>query len=510
MPENPYNFTGPLHPDKDRLVCIRREKELESVINGILRGDYWTILGPRQIGKTTLLNQIVVELSGLSCIYFDMEVCPDSEKMFYEWIMADISNRVASQVDLKPKPDFGPELNFYNFLRSVHTEGNKKLVLFFDEIEKTPNVKSFLHLWRKIFNERNFSPELNKYAVIIAGSVDLISLTIGPTSPFNISKKLYLAELTKTEAEQLIDEPMRELGIELATNVKHVLITQTACHPQLLQQLCYLLVQYFFQTAKPITKNVVEQAIEKLFTESDNLNALNREVQADEKLKKLIMRILQGRKDLYLPNQDYSIAGTGPIIQYDEYCGIRNKIYEDFLAKVIKQHPDKSNGIDKETEYIIRLYLKEFPQPSFPNEADESLIQYLFLPENQEIEILKDNQLCTYLKLGIREKLLFCYLAYLNYKAIQINGISHWKKIPESYKYRLSSNIDNNKNHQIPEWEIFVQALGKEPFGDDIRSWIFSLRHSLATINAADIIPKDSGRGRGYLLKGKVFIEIRK
>ncbi len=506
MQENPYKFTGPLHPERDKLVCVKREKELENVLSGILRGDYWTILGPRQIGKTTFLNQLIDELSGLSCIYFDMEVCPNYEETFYEWLITNISDRVPVEADLKKKPDFGPELNFYNFLRSIHTEGNQKLILFFDEIEKTPIVKSFLHLWRKIFNERIFNRELNKYAIIIAGSVDLVSLTIGPTSPFNISKKLYLEELTKAEAKKLIEEPIKELGFKLDADAKEELISQTSRHPQLMQHLCYLLVESTFKKGLRITRLDVENSIKKLFKENDNLSALRKEVQSNQNLQQLIERIINGEKIRYLPYQEYSISGTGPITQHDDFCAIRNKIYENFLIKAMRQtlKPPESN---EDPEFITTLFLREFPQQSFSIETNENFIKYLFIPENIEIEIEKNNVKLPHIELGLKEKLIFCYMAYLNYKALQIRNISHWKKIPTTYEYRLSSNIENNDKNQIPEWKIFVQALGKEPFGDDIRSWIFSLRNNLNNIDARDIIHSETGRGKGYLFKGIVNIQ---
>ncbi|MFX0136272.1 MAG: AAA-like domain-containing protein [Candidatus Hodarchaeota archaeon] len=511
MRKNPYKFTGPLYPEKDKLICIRRMRELENIIAGIMQGDYWTILGPRQIGKTTFLNQLIYELSGLICIYFDMEICPNTEETFYNWLIDNLSDQTSLTSDIpdqKDRKDFGPELNFYNFLRSIDVTGNHKIVLFFDEIEKTPFVKSFLHLWRKIFNERNYRTELNKYAVIIAGSIDLISLTIGPTSPFNISKKLYLEELTKAESEKLINDPLKEMGVKLDTDAKEELISQTSCHPQLLQHLCYILVELTFKKEKCITKSDVIDAIEKIFVESDNLSALKREVQSNKKLHQLIERIFTGERIQYFSYQDFSISETGPIIQKGEFCAIRNKIYEDFLKKAIQSPPQPPPvNDDKESEYMTTLYLNEFPQQSLSTEANKDFIKYLLMPENVEIELVKNSIKLPQLELELKEKLIFCYMAYLNYKALQIRSISHWKKIPTTYEFRLSSNIENNEKNQIPEWKIFVQALGKEPFGDDIRSWIFSLRNNLNNIDARDIIHSETGRGKGYLFKGIVNIQ---
>ena len=71
----------------------------------------------------------------------------------------------------------------------------------FDEIGRVPYVKSFLGLWRKVFHDRKYHRELEKYAVIISGAEDLIELTYGPTSPFNISKIKILSNLVREETE---------------------------------------------------------------------------------------------------------------------------------------------------------------------------------------------------------------------------------------------------------------------------------------------------------------------
>ncbi|MBN2396433.1 MAG: AAA-like domain-containing protein [Candidatus Atribacteria bacterium] len=348
MQDNPYKYTGPLHPSHDKLICAPRKKELDQVIGGILRGEYWTILGPRQIGKTTLLNQLIQELTSFTCIHFDMESSPDTEELFYKLIENTISENVLRdgfKIKTDNKGDFGYEINFYNFLLSIDDMRNKKIVLLFDEIERIPVVKSFLKLWRKIFSERNYHPILNKYAVVIAGSVDLIELTIGKTSPFNISKKLYLGELSISEAEALIDHPMKKLGINIETEAKNEITQLTSCHPQLMQHLCYLLVGKTLNSHKKIKKAYVKNAIETLYVESDNLSTLADAIKSDKTLSYLIGKILNGDQVHYLPYKKYSIAGTGPLIREGQYCKIRNEIFKEFLQSIITLSEENEHQI---------------------------------------------------------------------------------------------------------------------------------------------------------------------
>ncbi len=128
--------------------------------------------------------------------------------------------------------------------------------------------------------------------------------------------------------------------------------------------------------------------------------------------------------------------------------------------------------------------------------------------DNLDIKVQKNDSAIELNILDGRHKLTYCYLAYKNYKALN-KGFSDWRKIPKTWEYRLSDNPENNKV-QIPEWEVFVKVLGREPIIGDIRVWIYKIRNrsNLNKIRAEDIIDAgDGGRGIGYLLKGKVSFQ---
>ena len=520
MQGNPYKYTGPLHPIHDQLVCVPRKNELEQVIAEILRGDYWTILGPRQIGKTTFLNQLILELTAFSCIYFDMESCPNNDELFYKLLEDTIAENVISdgfKIQNDDRKDFGYEINFYNFLISIEDKGNKKIVLLFDEIERVPVVKPFLKLWRKIFNERNYHPALNKYAVVIAGSVDLIELTIGKTSPFNISKKLYLGELSMPEVEASIDHTMKGLGINLETEAKNEIIYLTSGHPQLMQHLCYLLVEQALNNDNKINKSDVENAIEIFYVESDNLSTLANEIRSEKTLLELIEKIIRGDQVHYLPFKKYSIAGTGPIVQQERYCALRNKIYKEFLIKVLSYPIDDNSGETSPSEesndhtstFNTIINLDEAMYGFLLLEDEKKFLINMFEQiDNLDIKVQKNDYIIELNVLDRRHKLTYCYLAYKNYKALN-KVFSDWKKIPKTWEYRLSDNPENNRAQKL-EWDVFVKVLGKEPIIGDIRVWIYKIRNrsNLNKIGAEDIIDAgDGGRGIGYLLKGKVAFQ---
>ena len=132
MAENPYKYTGPLDPLKDRLVCVPRLQESGRVITGIREGKYWAILGPRQIGKSTFLRQLENVLSAHShCLYFNFETSPVTEEHFYQWLMHEFTLHIPSK-PIKHNPElenFEPYIKFHYFLEKFKPQESQKKVI---------------------------------------------------------------------------------------------------------------------------------------------------------------------------------------------------------------------------------------------------------------------------------------------------------------------------------------------------------------------------------------------
>jgi hypothetical protein len=531
---NPYKFIGPLDPKEDSLICMPREKEIAKVIGGILSGDFWTILGPQQIGKTTFLRQLMNELSVHHCIYINFEVSPKNDEKFYNWIIQRIVQTTPDESHsglITKWESFGPELNFFNFLEQYPTHGDKKIIFFFDEMEKATCARSFLHLWRKVFHERYHRPILRHYAVVIAGKVDLSSLTTGETSPFNIARKLELGNLSGAESENLILAPCEQQKVELMPGALQYINAHIDGHPQLLQHLCHILCETVHENNKTsISITDVENAIKRVLIENDNLKALERELKANKTLENLSQYILDGQQRDYIPYRDLSITGTGPIVQDGRYCRIRNKIYETMIKNVLDSFVDEEDEIyvlsnserideadlpldvmlpdfDQEVLlYEVNIFLKE-PARQLPSEEEETkFLKCLFDINTTQLQLKKGRELLREFNLNRTEKLIFFYLAYENYKARRCGDSSAMRQ------YHLSS-VPRNNIKQEPEWEIFVESVNREGNlsqnsaapDPTIRQAVFSIRKKLRNIDAEAMIPRQKpGSGEGYWLKGIV------
>ena len=327
QPTNPYIFKGPLNPGKDKPVCISREKQIRKVVNGIQKGDYWAITGPKQVGKTTFLRQIEAYYPHAHYLYIDFEINDCEHEHFYSQLIREFINAIPAQ-----ERDTGqwaqsssPEMGFLHFLENFKPqEDNKPIILLFDEIEKINSLGNFLHLWRKVYHERYHKRALRRYRVVSAGSMGLVSATIGPNSPYNIAETCEIKDFPEEDAAQLIGIPMAALGITIDPEVKTLLTARTGGHPQLLQHLCSLLADQALDNDndRHIRPNHLENAVHTLFNSNTVLELLKENIRINNILEDLLRDILAGAKRQYFPNKDYAFAGAGAIVENENSCAV--------------------------------------------------------------------------------------------------------------------------------------------------------------------------------------------
>ncbi len=431
------------------------------------------------------------------------------------------------------------ETHFYEFLKTYKPAGDKPVIFFFDEIEKAYSVNSFLHLWRRVYHERDDENNLANYRVIAAGKAELSSLTAGEdadSSPFNIARTLNLGEIKPGECQRLINEPLTSLGFQVKPGAVQALIEETRGHPQLLQHLCFILADSRNEpgTSAPLTGDDVDNAIDILFLESMNLKTLLKDIETGKIPGELILKILKGEKIRFLPYQSLSFTGTGPVVNEGRYCALRNPVYREYLEQVRELIPGdtKETGIPLNQEHSIpqqlagqlnntnhpgqadtyrtTIYFTPPPQEYTSLEEEKHYLQEFFKKKSLEVKIEKNGHAKEKRKLSGGAKHIFGYLAYKNYKAINWEGYRDWESIPDSYNYRLSSQIKNN-DAQEPEWQVFfeyLESIGKKPVDQDIRQWKHALLKILEGMNIGDILDSTPGRGTGYLLKGTVEFSV--
>lgn len=337
---NPYKYRGALDPVLDEAICIAREDILDMVVEGTVnRGDYFVIQGPAQIGKSTFMKQ-VEQVAGVRayCIYFRLDFAPPGEEMFYRWLMEQMTARIPAEstADRSHVETFDPLPGFYYFLEKFRPKDRKKrVILLFDGIEAIVFAQGFFQLWKRIYHDRSRKIPLNKYAIVITGVVDLLRITGESTSPFSIKGMVELKDFVYPEVRRLLEEPFNRLKLAMEESVREKVFLETGGHPQLLQHLCYKLVEMVRSESRPVNQHDVEMAITALLRESVLLDLANEELSQNIELKRLVTEILRGVKKKYHPYKKYSLKGTGLIIEDEMHCCmLRNRVFERFSREV--------------------------------------------------------------------------------------------------------------------------------------------------------------------------------
>ena len=345
-----FKYEQPLHPEKDRDILVKRQNQVNEIINEILRGKFWAIYGPRKIGKTTLLNQVKHELSGpYRCIYVDCRNSPNSPQHFFQWFM----NKVQEELGIK-SPDLidanqdrtdAPYENLTDFLQNLlidKQEGDQGLIFLIDEIEQVPALEDFLGCWRRIHEARHNNDKLKTIkSVVVTGSTNLIKLSIGESSPYNIAKQIQLEDFSKEDFLDLCDRIFnKDTQVLFTEKDKNYLYNQLGGHPQMVQHALNELALSQQKKDAPITRPDVNNALKNLREHNTCLKILKHQVRNDDQLQELIIDISKGKTPIpFFRHDEYALKGTGVIRKGKKgECAFRNKLFKSYLdnLKIVK------------------------------------------------------------------------------------------------------------------------------------------------------------------------------
>ena len=236
-----------------------------------------------------------------------------------------------------------------------------KFILLVDEIDAIPHdiMIEFVKTVRSIFIERLSVAGFKGYTMILCGSADLASLTYGKTSPFNISKVIYIRDFSFEEIHGWLTSTFQYLGIQFSDSFAHKLFEQTEGHPYLTQLLCFRIMKRLQKEGRNEATPDDFQEIDQIITDGDvNLLTTLERIKKDELLQEMTLKILKGDPVRYSRTHDiiYHLELAGAIRRKDEYCRIRNPIFEKFL----RQYFNLTDHNLPVANFVLRL-----PSPPF-------------------------------------------------------------------------------------------------------------------------------------------------
>ena len=339
-----FNILGPVYPqyhyhvDRVAVKAILREK--------VEKGRYFTLNAARQIGKTTLFQEIIAELEATGeyiGILLDFESLTDfGPTRTYE--MLALALREWREVQAPSAPEPSPMRDHGDFIQWLKETGRvlqKRVVLIIDEFEAVPTEIStpILSQFRAMYLKR-YEPKLyNTHSILLVGVQTIAHMLGGTQSPFNIADQYTVPYFTEEESGSLLTQHTEATGQIFEQSVLDSVFAETGGQPFLVNRLGQLLTDDPENDhSKPITQEDFDYALAKLVNEN-NTNFYT--IRSKAKLHKSEVLEALFNNTFYYDFQDevtQELLMFGVLRVHEdqngvEYARIANPIYQKILVK---------------------------------------------------------------------------------------------------------------------------------------------------------------------------------
>ena len=351
-------------------IYIERPEDAE-ILKAVRLGDYITLLGASQTGKTSLLYKLPGELNtdeiNNKTVYVNLARFSGVKED--DWYNR-VAETVVERLPQKLRDTIGEgtlcadQDQLCNRLREIANPlaGTDRLVFLLDEVETVPEEireDFFGGVIRVIYNDKAIYEAFQKYIFVMSSSIPPAELMDpkSPMSPFNISRTIYMGDFN-IEGVGELGENLRLHGFTIDDSVIEHIYDWTHGHPNLTQEIFARLVQ---ADPEEVTEKRIDDLVDELVTKRcNNLDHIIRRVQDEAVNQQQVLDILNGKKMPFnLSNSDVLDLYLIGVIGEDEdgKCVIRNKIYEEALRS-IREGEDGIETSDEEKESQIGKQLE--------------------------------------------------------------------------------------------------------------------------------------------------------
>lgn len=174
---------------------VIRSEQLNTVIDGLQKGQWFTLYAPGGSGKTTFLAQLSQRLkTHFQVKYINLRPCAGLKG-------TEVLDFVASS--LQPGLAHASSLQLHPVLDNC----NGKLVLFLDDAgAPAEECAPLLHALSALRSESMLDPRLSHVAVVLTSSIDLQPLSRGVFSSLNSMEEYFLPDLSFEEVQACAGE----------------------------------------------------------------------------------------------------------------------------------------------------------------------------------------------------------------------------------------------------------------------------------------------------------------
>ena len=374
-----FNTHGPVNAQEHYVVP--RRALVEQLTTQIEQGKFFTIYAPRQMGKTTLLNNLETELRPrpnylpivLSFEIYESWSAAEFWEDLFALIKADLfawveTNMPARQSDLQTLFDTVTSAGvqtFRHFFSQLHRFApTLKVVLIIDEFDATPPelLSPLLQTWRTMYLDRQRRPH-SLHSVVLVGIQNIARLNFGRSSPFNIAYQHRLEDFSLTEVRDLLEQYTAETGQSFEPGVVERLYEQTAGQPFLVNRTAAILTQEVVKTrTSAITVADLRTALQKLVSES-NYNFENIIRRASKYQNDLLEIIFGAERQFTLNNPMVKELHLFGILREraDGNCQVANPIYKQVFIDYFTPYERGLQGSILANGYDFRPYVMNDP-----------------------------------------------------------------------------------------------------------------------------------------------------
>lgn len=351
MPDIHFVHGGPVKFDSP--VYIVRKKD-ELALRSIRSKEFVSIIGPRQVGKTSLLQRIqaVVETNyDYASTLIDLSTINDPNFEFSEWAFH-FCNLLINQL----QPFINGELNidypkasveFREYWKMLFRALNKSsLLILLDEANSVPLQVNdpFYSTIRSIYTDRNSyrpDPDLSKINFAFAGVFEPEKLVKNrQNSPFNVSQIIRLTDFSRQEIKLFANQLEKHIDRDIPGEVLDRIYFWTNGHPYLTQTyFAVLQTKLVEQDTNELSSALVDNLIPEIMElGSDNVDHTIKITLDNDEKKELIIDLLRGKiHGFSRANRLVAQLELDGVIKEDNNnkCIIRNAIYELALKRAI-------------------------------------------------------------------------------------------------------------------------------------------------------------------------------